>query len=357
MVELRFQEPGQPHGNLLNDLLATAAEAIRGGGVFAWTNEAGVAAALAHDEFANLLHRGSFDLVVGVDAITTEAALRALDELVARHPTLTVRVFLNESTAMFHPKFAWFEIGSGEVVLVVGSGNLTNGGLQRNWEIHTVTRVSGADRDRLLLQIEQWHVDHAARLVATTDPRVIARVRQNVRGDERALLRRRTPPAPPSRVADLADVRVLVAEPTYAIGRWGQANFHLKVFEGFFGARRRVDSWHVFHEVGPAGQIVHTESLKAITSTTSNNFRFELRFGGVTFTRPYAIGVFLRFGNEFVYQMLAPGAAGHRELSDLLDRVAGPPRGNRHRQEEVPVGALVAAWPAAPVLRVPTPSA
>jgi hypothetical protein len=358
-VEMRFQQPGVAQGNLLNDLIALAAEARSGGGIFAWTNEAGVAAALAHEEFGRLLGRGAFDLVVGIDSITTVGALAALDRVAARSAGLSVRVFLNESDALFHPKFAWFDLGDDEIAVVVGSGNLTNGGLQRNWEIQVLARLQGDERARVQEQIAAWHAAHAGDLVATDDPRVLDRARRNSRADEATLLRRRAPAPPPPRVADADGVRVLVAEPTYSKQRVGQANFDLAAFEGFFGARRGVDSFHVFSEVDASGSVVRTGPVKAVTSKTSNNFRFELHFAGATYTRPYAIGVFVRLGvsTEFVYQMLAPGDTGYDELSLLLDRVAGPPRGTRHRQREVTADELAAAWPDAPVFRASVPPA
>jgi hypothetical protein len=354
-VELHFQEPGQAQGSLLNELIRLGGTATSGGGIFAWASESGLLALLHHEVFVDLLDRGAFDLVVGTDTITSPQALRALRELARRQPALSVRAFLHDTQALFHPKCAWFNVKAEELVLVVGSGNLTSSGLLANWEIYTTIRVRGEERLVIQEQIAAWRASHADHLLDLSDPRVVVRVQGN-KAEERTLLRSRIGAPPPAPSPADSSTAVLVAEPTYAAGRASQANFHLEIFEGFFGAERDVDSWHVFYTIAPDGSVTKRETLKAIT-TPSGNFRFELGAPSGTADGSYPIGVFLRLASgELLYQMLVPGDEGFAAMSDLLTDRAGLSRRPSHRQQIVAVEDLRQYWPGAPVLRAELPA-
>jgi len=354
-AELRFQVPGEPVGNLLDTLLHLVATAQGGGGIFAWASQSGVANLVHSAAFAAMLERGSFDLVVGTDTITSPRAIALLTEASHIHPSLSLRAFCHDSPALFHPKFAWFELGGGELAVVVGSGNLTTSGMQGNWEIFAVDRVKGEAADLVRKQIHEWRVAHESALLELDDPRVAERVADN-RAEERTLLKHARPKATaPRRVVEQAQA-VMVGEPTFAEGRPGQANFFLHIFEGFFGAQRDVDSYHTFHIVEADGTVSLSGPRKAVTSGTSRNFRFELGTPVGANTRPFPIGVFLRLvTGELVHQMLTEGDEGFAEMAALLDEHEGLPHRNDRRQAVLTVDQLLTAWPAAPVLRAELP--
>src|SRR5437588_12814120 len=108
-TEIRLQDPGADGGYLLEDLLAASTEATRGGAIYAWANIGGVKSLLWDESFRDFLTRGPFDLVVGLDSITDENAITALMQATAECQNLTVRAFLNDTSALFHSKIAWFE--------------------------------------------------------------------------------------------------------------------------------------------------------------------------------------------------------------------------------------------------------
>lgn len=128
-VDLRFQNPGDDQGYLLEALLNACLGAASGGAIFAWTNAGGAKALLEDETFSNFLGAGSFELILGIDSITDQAALDVVSRAAFRMPSLRARVFLHDEDALFHPKLAWFESDRALTVLV-GSGNLTMGGLR-----------------------------------------------------------------------------------------------------------------------------------------------------------------------------------------------------------------------------------
>ncbi len=355
---LHLQNPGGPGSTLAAELLRLAAQASGGGGIFAWTTIAGIADVLEDAGFKAFVAVHPFELVVGTDSITNPAALARLDTLRSALPNLRVDAFWHDQAALFHPKFAWFEI-AGALSLVMGSGNLTGGGLSGNWEFFTVAELDPRESQKVRMQIADWRASHASYLLPLNDVRVLERVKRN-RLEERTILRSRkaVEAATAARATAAAGtVEVLVAEPTYAAGRAGQANFHKSVFEGFFRALANVPSRHDFYEVDAVGGVGSRETLAAIT-VGSHNYRFELPppVGSSLASPPYPIGVFLRLEtDEILYQLLRPTDAGYASMEQLLQQKSGRSAGSSRRQEVMSVADLQAAWPNAPLLTAKPP--
>ena len=59
-VELRFQDAGGSSGTLLAELLLECGTASAGGGIFAWTNAAGVKSFLGDPAFGKFVKNGAF---------------------------------------------------------------------------------------------------------------------------------------------------------------------------------------------------------------------------------------------------------------------------------------------------------
>src|SRR5205814_334851 len=128
----------------------------------------------------HFLGQHAFELIVGVDALTDANALQSLARLQTAFSNLTVSVFLNTySGTLFHPKVCWFRQARGGT-LITGSGNLTEGGLSRNWEAFTVTRMDVRELDDVQRQWDRWKESYRADLFAPTSEVVISRARQNV---------------------------------------------------------------------------------------------------------------------------------------------------------------------------------
>jgi HKD family nuclease len=93
----------------------------------------------------SLRRRGKGEFLVGVDLPTHPDALGALLKLQCEHPDqVSVKYFKSPASAWFHPKFYIFRPRSGRSRAVVGSSNLTAGGLQNNYEASLWSDDSGA---------------------------------------------------------------------------------------------------------------------------------------------------------------------------------------------------------------------
>lgn len=375
-MTLRIQDPTDPASEYLIDTLLEACEgATRGAGAFAFLSTGGVQLFLRDREFADFAEAGTFDLVVGVDAITDLAAVAALEDVQAGLPSLATNVHIpTHPRSIFHPKFAWFEKPGGGV-LVTGSGNLTAGGLRWNVEAFTVSTLNTREVRALSAQWDAFKARSAASLFTTDDPMVIARLERN--GERRRLERARPPgprlprsgeplPAEPlpaeAQAEAAADVdalptvapttEVLVAEIPQSGNRWKQANFSQATFINFFGASTTAARTAYLFHVLADGTVGEQERRPAVV-VASRNYRFELdAAAGIDYPaegRP--IGIFVRIATRtFTYMLVLPGDPVHSQLTALLQAEV-PNAGRQMRRVVLPAERVRAVWPASPLWR------
>lgn len=346
---LHFQTPGAPGGNLLEHLLIESMGAVRGGGIFAWANAAGASTFFDDPVMEEMLRESDFQLVVGTDSITNTAAVAKLSALETVRPRLRVKAFLSPVSSLFHPKLAWFEHRD-HLSLIVGSGNLTMGGLLSNWEAMAVLKLTGDDADAALRGIQTFITQNAAALLPLSDSRVTVRVAAND-GNERSI-RRAASSDQPGEAPDAVDNanEVLVAEIPASGGRWKQANFDRANYEQFFGAKVGSQRRIVLQSVSEDGGLGEIESRPSV-EVSSSNYRFELAAAaGIPYPSEGApIGVFVRLETgQFIYSLLLPGREGYADASAFLtDRWDGPAREKRRVRSTVE--DLREAWPNAPL--------
>jgi len=351
---LKFQVAGSAGGYLLEHLLVESIGAVRGGGIFAWANTNGVKSLLEDDVFDDFLVAANFRLFIGTDSITDPPAVKRLIEISTKRPRLDVRAFMSPTSSLFHPKMAWFDHDD-HLSLIVGSGNLTMGGLRSNWEVFVVLKLTGAEREGALREIEGFLTAHADHLLPIADPRVLEQAAKNT-GNERSL--RSTPSTIPTKLDIASSVdEVLVAEIPKAGDRWAQANFDQENYEGFFGAKVGSQRRISLHHVDGAGDLSDVESRPSV-EVASQNYRFELAAArGLAY--PAAgppIGVFLRLATgEFLYSLLLPGDAGYQDVDGLLT-ANWHGRADRKRRVRSTADELRAAWPTSPLWLVALPA-
>ena len=333
-MTFQFQEPGATSGYLLERLLDCAKTATGGGAIVAWATASGAQLLLDDPVSRAMYGRGHFDVIVGTDSITNTAAIEYLKVLDQTHPNLSIRALIHDRHSLFHPKFYWFE-SAGSLTVFVGSGNLTAGGLKRNWEAFSVNTLEDADERRHFVDvISAWTTQNANLLRNVDDSDVANRAAAN----DSISLPLLDPVAVESEDQSLlAADRLLIAEIPKSGDRWKQANFDKATYEGFFGAKVGSQRRILLHEVADDGTIGMLESRPSV-EVISQNYRFEL--AGARGQNPASgrpIAVFARTINgDFLYSIFMPNTAGHRSIDQFLTGRSGAPARTMRRTEAVP---------------------
>lgn len=318
---IAFQVPGQKNGYFLDRCAEAASGARSGGGMFAWATSSGIDLFFNEDSIDQVVGRGGFDLLVGTDSITDVAAVQNLQARAKVGLHLSVAALVHEENALFHPKIVWFRTED-ELRLITGSGNLTFGGLKKNWEAFHCQTFRDAEAATTLAAIEGFRTQLKPMLFALDEPIVLERVKQNA-GSEFGM---RKPAVSNSAKEEEARAQktvrgdVLVAEIPRSSNRWRQVNFDKASFENFFDAGAGRTNRTIFVEVGADGTLGEMENRPAV-QVASQNYRFELSAARGSYPengRP--IGIFARVGvDEYAYHILLPGTQGAAEALAFLD--------------------------------------
>lgn len=353
--ELYVQDPAARTTSYLLEMLADAADsATEAVGVFAFASRDGVEMLLGDAGFAGLLKRGSVTLIVGIDAVTNRSTLEDLAARSSRCRSLKVRVFWHDTGALFHPKVCYFR-GAKRHTLIVGSGNLTPGGLRDHFEAFTVTSGSASEVGPLIEQLKRFLDSHKSG-TRPIDDEALERAANNKRfeGIERA--------TPKGRGASRGDhgelvsapsgTRVLVAELPRGGDRWQQANFDGATIETFFKAdagspTRRLVFLNEVNDDGTLGP----DEVRPCVLTLSRNLRIQLRAHSrddyPSRGRPIAVFRELK-ARHLAYQLLLPGEVGYKHALQLL--ADEPPETIRRRTTTV--RELASGWRSCPLLRL-----
>lgn len=316
-------------------LLYACQDADEGSAAFAFVTAAGAKLYLEDQLFLNMIGRGQFKLVVGLDAITDPAALSKLGQLESDYSNLEVLAFLNDTpNSIFHPKCTWFKHSDGGTV-VVGSGNLTVGGLRRNREVFAVLEVSIDEINKLQDQWNRWLSESSSLLYPVDDPAVLERAAQNRR--LRTFVRSAVQEVEANTeitvtTADEIDddaidwsyadnSEVLFAEIPRAGNRWNQAGFDKETFMTFFGATPGNNNHRILlRQVNEDRSLSEIEKRLSV-SVKSQNYRFELAAASQL---PYPnagrpIAVFVRISTRmFLYMLVMPDHTHHEALNTWL---------------------------------------
>lgn len=311
---------------LLEEILSACEGASRGAGAFAFASSGGIKLLLHDEAFVKFLSRYPFEIIVGVDAITDNVALDTLAMCLARHSGLRARVFIGKSNAtLFHAKMCWFRRRN-RGVCIVGSGNLTAGGLRGNYEAFSVAQLSLTQQVALEHTWSSWIKFHAGDLLPLDHQTVRKRAGLNSGKEPRSSNKLRDVLLEDSQgnvsvgAAHTGSASVLLAEIPKSGDRWNQANFDVQTFRDFFGATpghtQRILLTHVNYNgsVGP-------QEVRPSVAVSSHNYRFELEAAsGLSYpSRGRPIAVFVKVATRtFRYRLLMPGSAEHRLAEDYL---------------------------------------
>lgn len=356
-VELTIQDPGLQSRKLIDAIADAAAGADRGGGIFAFATKKGVDLLLAEKAITPLLEDGRFQLVVGVDAITNERALEALVEWVDRRAGLTARAFVHQLPQIFHPKLCWF--GQGDTVkLVLGSGNLTEWGLNANFEAFVVASLEGAPAAAVESEIATWLDQRQAELLAPDAPAAVVRAKKNS-GSERSYRNGMDPAgesldeSPPPQ----GDAEVLVFQLAKKNAGRTLLDLQKESFEAYFHGEAGKKKYLTIQHVEADGGLADPEPPRPVYRVPSGNYRLESnqKRDLASPEQGRAIGVFVRMPNGvFRYRLLWPEEDGHPAVDAFLAENHRPlRRADSLKQAMGSLEELAAAWPDSPFLKMP----
>ncbi len=351
--EFHLQDPTLPDPvYLLEAILDASRGAVSCVGMFAFASRAGVDSLIVDPEITGFLRNSAMSLVVGIDAVTDRGALVRLQELEQVNRRLRVRVFWNPSGALFHPKIARFEYPGGGQSMIVGSGNLTLGGLRQHFEAFSVMRAKAHERLDTS-SLDRFLAVHSANL-RPIDNEALDRAARNTMHDPRRQPELESEPCTPTGDVDWpasGTDRFLIAQIPRAGARWRQIHFNAAVIEHFF--RVRPDSVQRVYlvECHQNGTFAEQEVRPCVYSSTNMNYKIEVAsHRGEPYPntgRPVAIYRELQ-ARSFAYMLLMPGDPGHEEMYTLTQRLPSIGRGRpRAIANETDIRG---AWAACPLL-------
>ena len=285
-VRLCIQDPTNPDTTYLYEsIIEFAADAVSWRGVYAFASRDGVKYLLDDPAVDVLLGQGrDVDFLVGLDAVTNHLALGKLQEIGNAYENFRPMVFWNETSGLFHPKLSDFSYADGRRTLIVGSGNLTLGGLEMNYEGYTII---AADRNEEIdvSALDEFYRLHADEIIPIDDA-ALERAEQNVgqpvrriRAERENLIRsprRRRVGAPPVPAVDL-DNCILIAQVPKAGDRWAQVHFNKDIVSDYFEItdyeNQRVFLTHVRFDRGRAAD---PEVRRCLRGDANLNPRIEI---------------------------------------------------------------------------------
>ena len=336
---LHFQDPYFSDSYTLHEaLIQSCAASIQGKGAYAFASKSGIEILLKDSVFDSLLDRGEYSLIVGIDEITNLASLEALSSIKAAKPNLNVKAFDHSNRgSLFHPKLSYFKNQDYTGNLIVGSGNLTLGGLRRNREAFSLIQLSVDE----LLRIEQyWNawllqsnallkdIDNIDVIRKATDNQYIRRTRIR-RPDEEVVIEDEIPIVGLDGIEIqhqdgwqfYPDSEVLIAEIPRSGDRWKQANFDIDTFQNFFGATPGDNSQRILLRNINDDLTLSEIEVRPSVSVVSQNYRFELdAASGLPYPNDgKPIGVFIKLTTRmFLYHLYMPNQPLYEEFNEWL---------------------------------------
>lgn len=336
---LHFQDPYFSDSYTLHEaLIQSCSTSIQGKGAYAFATKSGIEILLKDSVFESLLDRGEYSLIVGIDEITNLASLETLSVIKSAKPNLTVKAFdHNNRGSLFHPKLSYFKNQDESGTLIVGSGNLTLGGLRRNREAFSLLQLSVDELARIEQYWNAWllqsnellkDIDNADVIRKATDNQYIRRTRIR-RLEEEVAIEEEIPVVELDNIEILhqdgwqfyPDSEVLIAEIPKSGDRWKQANFDIDTFQNFFGATPGDNSQRILLRNINDDLSLSEIEVRPSVSVISQNYRFELdAASGLPYpNNGKPIGVFVKVTTRmFLYHIYLPDQPLHSELNEWL---------------------------------------
>ena len=355
--EFHLQDPTSPDTVYLFEAIIGASRgAATCTGMFAFASRAGVDSLIGDPETQHFLGESTMSLLVGIDAVTNRHTLERLQELEQEHERLSVQVFWNPTNALFHPKVARFEYPDGRRSMIVGSGNLTPGGLRQNFEAFSVIRAAPDES----LDVSSWDrflTDHAVDIRAIDEEALERAARNVMRGRRRDVEPEPGAPAEPAPAAPDVELpvggteRFLVARVPRAGSRWHQVHFNLDVIEQFFRVQHGTMQRVYLVECRQDGTFAEQEVRPCVYSQANKNLKIEVasHHGDPYPDAGPPIAVFRELhARSFAYMLLMPGEPGYAEMFALTETL--PAVGHGLPRVITDSAVVSGAWATSPLI-------
>jgi hypothetical protein len=357
--EFCIQDPTDPATHYLYEaIIGAASEATTWRGMYAFATRGGVDQLIEDPIVHDFMRRGGeIDLIVGIDAVTNRQTLERMQALETRHRRFHPKVFWNSAGGLFHPKISHFGYADGRKKLIVGSGNLTPGGLMRNFEGYSI--ISGGRRETLDLSSLDGFLARHVDDIRPIDGEALERAALNVMRPGADVPRTRLPQSRPAGVrppvAAVAGTatfdRILLAQVPAAGGRWSQVHFNADITEQYFRVTNVATQRVYLTRLDDGGVRAEEEVRPVVFSQANRNHKIEIAAAkGLDY--PAAGPPLLVFRERqvrcFDYMLVMPGARGYAQLFELSQAL--PTIGRGLRRAITDVATLARTWPASPLL-------
>lgn len=317
---------------------------------FAFATADGISLLFDQAEVKKSLKGAKVHLIIGMDAITDTKAIARLSALCAEFNNLSVQIFLR-SGGIFHPKVSWVKKGKSGVI-IVGSGNLTKGGLKNNFEAFSVIDASQQTMATIEKNWEKFLADNEANFFSLDSEEVKKAAEQNVKlNSVIKKFRGKTSRKKFGTAIPKEGAVVFIEELTK--GRGGkQRDVGIWAAENYFGKDKKLFLTHINSQ----GE-QETEEARKISCKGSVNFAIDLEASkGLTpIKQRKPIAVFIRISSQdFFYHILAVDSEGYETVSNYLGSVAKAVSTGKARRlnKELSVKELRKIWPDAPFWRL-----
>jgi hypothetical protein len=371
-ASVHFQDPTHRATAYLSEVLVDALRDERVSSfevIVAFATADGLRAIVDDPDFRNFAERGSVRITVGVDAITLPEALDVLAEAEVEFADFTAEVFDSPTRRLFHPKLFRLTREDESAVVILGSGNLTVGGLQGNFEAFVVIELD-PDEVGIAGDIDDFYQRHEDNL-----RNLDARAYELADANRRLIrLRERATEVEPEDDAEteateaadqeqeVAEQRqpepalqepVLVAQVPRGESRWGQVGLNEAVVDEFLdivpNSSQRLRLRHI-----QSDGVVGGAEIRAIRmSEVNRNRRLEIGAAhGVPYPSNGAPILVLRERGvrQYDYMLVLPGELGHEELKRILE--TRPRLGRGDPRAVVTSEELAEEWPESPLFEV-----
>ena len=366
-MEVRFciQDPTYEETTYLYEaILKAVGGAVSWRGVYAFASQAGVSQLIDDPLVHKCINEGcDIEMLVGIDAVTNRQALERLQELERNSRSrFRPRVFWNSGPGLFHPKMSEFRYGDGRQTMIVGSGNLTPGGLRNNFEGFTI--LSGRPNEELdVSALDEFLVRHA-RNIRSIDEEALKRAAENLRPPTQGAWRPggvkptgwKSGGRQSMRLTVHGRERILAARVPKAGGRWAQAHFNADIVRDYFRITDFNSQRAYLTHVDEAGNRGELEVRRCVYSVHNKNHKIEIKAAKDKDYPDTGTPILIfreRQMRTFDYMLLMPGDRGHAQMMKLTE--SQPSVGRGFRRIMTDMDTLSRKWKHSPLVDSPEP--